>query len=143
MQQKKKNIKAGEELKSLNEQISETVAELKYRSETDAEILPFTGNKAEIVSSENLLQQIGNKKEIKVEEKDFNEFFAPLVKIKKWYGEEERKQTEKFMRLKEILQINLINKKVFRLGKKDIDIYIVGLDKNNILCGIQTKSVET
>lgn len=143
VEHKKKNIKAEEKVESLNEQIVETIAGLMYMSESEAPVLLFKGTKTDFVSIEVVSQQIGKKNEVKVEEKGFDEFFAPLIKIKKWYGEEERKQTEKFIKLKEILQINLIDKKVFRIGKKDIEIYVVGLDKNNILCGIKTRSVET
>jgi Nuclease A inhibitor-like protein len=129
-------------VKMLDELIAETVAGLKYISETDAEIIPFSHSRADSVNVETLLQQIG-KTDVKIEERSFDDFFAPLIKIQKWFSEDERKQTEKFVRLKELLQENLIEKKVFRVGKIEIDIYVVGLDKENILRGIQTKAVET
>lgn len=128
---------------TLNEQIAEIIAGLIYMSEVDAKIIPFSGRQTDSVTAESLLQQIGRTSDIRIEEKDFNEFFAPLVKIQKWYGEDERKMTENFIRLKELLKENLINKKVFRLGKIEIDIYVVGLDGENFLRGIQTKAVET
>jgi hypothetical protein len=128
--------------KDLHQQISEAAAELIYMSETDAHIIAFAGHKADMVSAETLLIQIG-KKDCKIEEKDFYEFFAPLIKIQDWFGEAEQKMTEGFIKLKDLLQQNLIQKHVFRIGKKEIDIYVVGLDKNNILRGIQTKAVET
>jgi hypothetical protein len=138
MVRKKKNTKNP----TLTESIAETVAGLSYSSETDAEIIPFVGQQTDFATAEELLRQIG-KTDIKIEEKSFDEFFAPLVKIQKWFGEEERKMTEKYVRLKELLQENLIEKKVFRIGKIEIDIFVVGLDKENILRGIQTKAVET
>ena len=145
MSNRKKRKKIKENLpivKDLNQQIAETVAGLTYLSETDAEIAVFVGLKADTITAENLLTQIGNA-DHKVEEKDFDEFFEPLIKTQNWFGEDERKMTEKFVVLKDLLQQNLINKKVFRIGKIDIDIYVVGLDKDNILRGIQTKAVET
>ncbi len=129
-------------VKDLNQQITEAVAGLIYMSETDAEFISFAGQKADVVNAESLLSQIGMKG-CKVEEKGFNEFFEPLIKIQKWFGEDERKMTEKFAALKELLQQNLIQKKFFRIGKKEIDIFVVGLDKDNILRGIQTRAVET
>ena len=126
----------------LAEQIAETVAGLTYISETDAEIKPFRGSRVDFVTAETLLRQIG-KTDVKIEERSFDEFFAPLVKTQKWFGEEERKMTEKFIRLKGLLKEKLIEKKVFRIGKKEIDIFVVGLDAENVLCGIQTKAVET
>lgn len=150
MSKRKKNKKVEEitegvyvKDQDLNKLISEAVAGLTYMSETDAEILPFAGQKTDSVTKENLLHQIGKSNDLKIEEKDFSEFFEPLLKIQKWFGEDERKMTENFAKLKDLLQHNLIQKKVFRIGKKEIDIYVVGLDAENILRGIQTKAVET
>lgn len=131
------------QLQNLSEQIAEIVAGLTYTSETDAEIIPFEGQEIEDLTKASFLLQINKTNDIKIEEKSFNQFFAPLTKFQDWFGEEERKTTEKFIRLKELLQQNLIQKKVFRIGKKEIDVYVVGLDKDNFVCGIQTKAVET
>ena len=139
MPEKKKKI----QLQNLSEQIAEIVAGLNYISERDAEIIPFCGQETELLTKEVFLSQINKTEDIKVEEKIFAEFFAPLIKFQDWFGEDERKTTEKFIRLKKLLQRNLIQKKVFRIGKKEIEIYVVGLDKDNVLRGIQTKAVET
>ena len=146
MSNRKKRKKIKEILttsKDLPQLIAEAVEGLTYMSETDAEIIAFSGQITDSLTSETLLQQLGKPDDIKIEEKDFTEFFAPLIKIQDWFGEDERKMTEKFATLKQLLQQNLIGKKVFRLGKIEIDIFVVGLDKDNILRGIQTKAVET
>lgn len=143
MSRRKKNDQAKKPSKPLNEQIVEIVAGLTYLSETDAPINAFAGQSAVCVTAETLLLQIGRSTDVKIVENDFNDFFAPLIKIQKWFGEDERKMTEKFAQLKELLQTNLIGKKVFRIGKIDLDIFVVGLDSENILRGIQTKATET
>jgi hypothetical protein len=112
-------------------------------SETDAEIFPFTGSKAERVSKENLLRQIGEPKETPVEERDFDQMFERFIKIQDWYGDEEKATAEKFAALKSLLEKNLTDLKVFKVGRLDLDIYFVGLDKEGKLAGIQTKAVET
>lgn len=139
----KKNRQKPGTAESLSRQIAKAAAGLTYLSETDADITAFNGEKADAVTKENLLLQIGKANDLKVEEKGFNEFFQPLVEIKDWYGDDERKMTEKFLALKNLLQQNLIEKKVFRLGKKEIEIYVVGLDRESVLRGVQTKAVET
>lgn len=143
MPKKKKSKKIEEKVKSLDEQIAENVIGLIYMSEADAEIIPFAGQQADFVTKENLLLQIHKTGYVKIEEKDFNEFFAPLIKIKDWFGEEEQKMTERFVWLKDLLEQNLRDLKVFKIGKIEIDIYVVGLDKDNFLRGVQTKAVET
>jgi Nuclease A inhibitor-like protein len=127
----------------LTEQIKSVAAGLCYMSETDAEILPFSGSRADTVTKENLLNQIGKPADSPVEERNFIEFFARLTEIKDWFGDEEKAATAKFSALKDLLEKNLKDLKVFKVGKIQIDIYVVGLDANGNLAGIQTKAVET
>ncbi len=44
---------------------------------------------------------------------------------------------------KNLLEANLRDLRVFKIGEIQIDIYVVGLDVENNLTGIQTKAVET
>ncbi|MBX7173674.1 MAG: nuclease A inhibitor family protein [Pyrinomonadaceae bacterium] len=143
MSRRKKKVALEEQANTLNEQIAETVAGLVYMSESDAPIIAFAGQQADSVTSETVLLQIGKSNDLKIEVNGFDDFFAPLIKMQKWFGEDERKMTEKFVQLKELLKTNLIQKKVLRIGKKEIDIFVVGLDSENILRGIQTKATET
>ncbi len=139
---RKKDDKKLRESDGLVRQIELAVRGLTYQSETDAAIKVFSGQKADSVSLENVLSQIGSM-DSKIEEKEFNAFFEPLIKSRDWFGDDERKKMENYIVLKNLLQINLIEKKVFRIGKIKIDIFVLGLDKDNTLCGIQTKAVET
>jgi hypothetical protein len=128
---------------NLSEQIKNAAAGLWYISETDAEIFPFTGSKADSVSKENLLSQIDKPPEAPVEERGFDEMFARFIKIQDWFGDEEKATAEKFAALKSLLEKNLTNLKVFKVGRIELDIYFVGLDKEGNLAGIRTKAVET
>jgi hypothetical protein len=142
MPKKKKSIKP-EPNKTLAEQIGKVSEGLYYISETDAEISPFTGTKADAVTKENLLSQTANKPDAPVEERDFESFFTRLTKIQDWFGDEEKQTAAKFARLKELLESNLQNLKVFKVGRIEIDVYIVGLDAESRLAGVKTKAVET
>ena len=127
----------------LAKQIKKAVANLYYISETDAEILPFTGEQAEVITKEEILSQTKNAADVPVEVRDFAEFFARLTKIQDWFGDEEKETTQKFARLKELLEKNLRDLKVFKLGKIQLDVYVVGLDAESKLIGIKTEAVET
>lgn len=127
----------------LPEQIKRVAAGLWYISETDAEIFPFTGSKADAVTKENLLAQIGKPPDTPIEERGFDEMFARLVKVEDWFGDQEKATTEKYAALKSLLEKNLTALKVFKVGQIEVDIYFVGLDAQNNLSGIQTKAVET
>jgi len=128
---------------NLSEQIKAAAEGLWYISETDAEIFPFTGSKADAVTKENLLAQIGKPTDTPVEERGFDEMFARFITIQDWFGDEEKATAEKFATLKSLLENNLREMKVFKVGRIDLDIYFVGLDKERNLAGFQTKAVET
>jgi Nuclease A inhibitor-like protein len=142
MPKKKKLIKSEPDEK-LTERIKKAAEGLYYISETDAEIFPFEGTKTNAVTKENLLSQTANKPDAPVEERDFEGFFTRLTKIQDWFGDEEKQTAERFARLKELLEKNLKDLKVFKVGRIEIDIYVVGLDAQGNLAGIKTKAVET
>lgn len=128
---------------SLSEEIKTAAGGLWYMSETDAGIFPFTGSKAAEVSKEILLQQIGKAAGVTIEERDFDQMFERFIKIEDWYGDEEKATAAKFAALKSLLEKNLSDLKVFKVGDVERDIYFVGLDAEGNLAGIQTKAVET
>jgi len=129
--------------KSLPERIKSIVKNLYYTSETDAEIEPFVGQKTVSVDRESLIEQIGAATDSKVEERNFEDFFSRLTENQDWFGNEEKQTALKFSKLKELLQNELNDLKVFRIGETELDIYVVGLDSNSVLTGIKTKAVET
>lgn len=139
----KKKITKSQADESLAKQIRKIAEGLYYISETDAEIFPFTGTKTDAVTKENLLRQTENKPDAPVEERDFSTFFTRLTRVEDWFGDEEKHSAAKFARLKELLESNLKDLKVFKVGRIEIDIYMVGLDAENRLTGIKTKAVET
>ena len=127
----------------LSQQIKRAAEGLWYISETDAEIFPFTGSKSDSITKENLLEQIGKPPDTPVEERDFNQMFERFIKIQDWFGDEEKATAAKFAALKNLLEKNLTDVKVFKVGRIELDIYFVGLDKEGNLAGFQTKAVET
>ncbi len=136
-----KNNNSGED--KLKEQIKEISEGLYFMSETDAEILPFSGKQAQAVTKEEILSQTESATDAPVEERDFTEFFARLAEIQDWFGDEEKATARKFAELKNLLESNLRDLKVFKIGKIQLDVYAVGLDAENNLLGIKTKAVET
>ena len=130
-------------LQSLVSDIENASKDLFYTSETEAKILLFVGSQADAVTKENLLIQTKNESNPKVEEKDFTDFFDQLTKIQDWFGNEEKEIAAKYSGLSDLLKNNLKDLKVFKVGKINLDIYVVGLDTEGVLTGVQTKAVET
>lgn len=127
----------------ITEQVKTAAAHLNYMSETDAEILPFIGKQAEAVTIDEIRNQTQTAPDAAIEEKDFTEFFARPTTVQDWFGNEEEITAKKFADLKNLLEANLRDISVFKIGKIQIDIYVVGLNGENHLMGIQTKAVET
>lgn len=126
----------------LAEQIEKATAGLYYVSETDAEIRLFVGGKSATVSKAEILAQTENA-DTPVEERNFAEFFERLTKTEDWFGEEETETARKFVELKRVLENNIRDLKVFKIGKIQLDVYVVGLDAEDRLIGVQMKAVET
>ncbi len=127
----------------LKQQIGKLCEGLYYMSETDAEITPYTGSEAEATTKEEILSQTKSAPNTPVEERDFDEFFPRLTEIQDWFGDEEKQMVRKFTGLRDLLKNNLKDLKVFKIGKIELDVYVVGLDAENRLMGIKTKAVET
>ena len=137
----RQNKDSGED--ELKKQLKKVSEGLFFISETDAEILPFFGRQAQVVTKEEILKQSENAANAPVEERDFAGFFKRLTEIQDWFGDEEKATAQKFVELRDLLQRNLRDLKVFKIGKIQIDVYVVGLDAENNLLGIKTKAVET
>ena len=140
MRRKKTKMILPEE-NSFSDQIKTIVKDVYYISESDSEIFPFVGKEATSVSADELLRQLGRTDA--VEERDFEDFFKRLTTMQEWFGDEETATANKFLELKEMLLKNLKDVKVFKVGKIQVDIYIVGLNAESLIAGVWTKAVET
>lgn len=95
------------------------------------------------LTSEKVLQQTKHPENTSVEVVPFEDFCRQLTAEQDWYGEEEKNLVAKFNILVKTLRNNLINLQVYRLGKIEIDVYIVGKTPTDNLAGVATKVVET
>lgn len=142
----------------LKDEIKDTAEGLYYISETDAPVTVFEGGKADRVSAEVLLRETKSKKNAEegttddtnknteaenIQEISPDEFFANLTRIREGAGEREIEYAKRFQRLKELLENDLEDVKVFKVGESRLDVYIVGLDGEGKLTGVQTQATET
>ncbi len=116
---------------------------LIYISETDAPLLAFAGGHTNDNTAQTILQQTGHEAETPVEEVDFRAFFARLTAINDWYDDARKASAKKFLDLQKLLEENLSELKVFKVGRIQLDIFVVGIDKDGCLTGVTTKAVET
>jgi Nuclease A inhibitor-like protein len=131
------------EKKDLKILVDKAIEGLFYVSETDSPFYFFQFGECKTVNPKIIRECLNLDNSISVEERSFDEFFSRLVHEKDWFGEREKSIAAKFSTLKLLLKKNLTEVKVFRIGRIQIDIYVAGLDLENRLTGIKTKSVET
>ena len=111
--------------------IGDLIKGLVYTSETEA---PF-----EVFVELEAAEFYGDleKENRPIDEVSCDKFFARLVKTQDRHGDKEKEMARKFLRLKEFLDSNLNHPRVFRVGRVQIDIYVVGLAKNGKLIGVK------
>ena len=127
----------------LRERIAAACEGLVYTSETDAAVEPFAGAETDAVTAEILLAQIGAGTDASVAESSFEDFFDRSSAEKEWFGAAETARAKKFLELYKLLEENLNDRKVFRVGTTRTQIYAVGIDSDGRLTGVQTNAVET
>jgi hypothetical protein len=114
-------------------------------SESEAPFEPFYWEAVDkgTIDPKSLLQKTGHPQNTPVEVVDLDCFFQVATAEQEWHSPEERQTVKKLNELVETLKHNLSEIKVYRVGKRNIDIYIVGKMSGGDYAGVSTKVVET
>jgi len=123
--------------------ISRACEGLVYMSETDAPVTAVDLGAADSIDGEIILQRAGLKAGTEINEVEVKTFFARLTAIKEWQTDSQTARAKKFLALGKVLEKSLRSLKVYRFGKVQIDILIVGLDDEGRILGVRTNAVET
>jgi hypothetical protein len=116
---------------------------LVYISETDSPVQVFTADKVAALTADTMRAVAHAPAAVRVEERDLQEFFTRLTDAQPWHDEQERVQRKKFLELQHILEEDLHDLKVFKVGEIRLTVYAVGLDGNNNVIGVSMHAVET
>jgi Nuclease A inhibitor-like protein len=71
------------------------------------------------------------------------DLFEPVLTIKDWYEQTELDLVDRYTNLLDLINTNLTEVEVFRVGEVEIDIYIIGKTPTGNIVGLKTRSVET
>lgn len=77
-----------------------------------------------------------------VEERPETDFWRVAV-MEDWYGEDEKKRTEQFQRVKQFVESQLTDRQLFRVGQVEIELYLLGKTPDSKRAGLKTKVIET
>ena len=128
---------------SLQAKLENACAGLIFVSETDSDVTPVFGNVPLSKSAADVLMAIGVSPTKQVRSVRFENFFSRLTTKKVWFGEEQLMNAERFIALKRLLQKELSDLKVFRVGKIRLTIFVVGFDREGKIAGVKMDAVET
>lgn len=131
---------------SLEVQIQAIIPELLYPSESD-ERLDYVScylKQEEPLIVSQIKDWLMVTPSVYVEEETEDWFWEPVTTEQDWYGDEEKSRTAKFQQLKAVLDANLSDRQVFRVGDTEVDVYLLGrLPDGSGRAGIKTKVIET
>lgn len=78
-----------------------------------------------------------------VEEVELADFFDPLCREESWYGRLEKTTVRSYRALLSAIKAHLTGPRVFRVGVKNVTIYIVGKIGTEDWIGVKTTALET
>ena len=117
---------------------------LTYQSESNAPWKAFAWLNAQGEPTAEAVRQRGrHKPDAPVAEQSVDEFFAPLVGEKDWYGDEERAAAAKYRALLDAVKRYLKSPKVVRVGRRKVAVYVAGTASEGGWAGLKTTAVET
>lgn len=116
---------------------------LVYISETDRSISPVleaAGGETTLTEfvSRNLPVGSGS-----IKEKPSSLFFDRLTVDRDWHSADDKKMVRRFRRLESLLMDNLAEVTMFRAGRVQIEIFVLGRDDERNIAGVRTSAVET
>jgi hypothetical protein len=112
---------------------------LVYISEIDSAVTAFLSRPA----SSSFPEEIDIRPDETVREVDFGSFFDRLTMPKDWHGEPEAVRTKKFLDLRKLIEENLIEPKVFKIGDTHVRFVAAGLATDGRTVGISMRALET
>jgi hypothetical protein len=123
--------------------IADACRGLNYVSETDAAVEPVALGPARESTEAGFRKAAALPPDAKVESVPAETFFAPVTMPRPWHTAMQKKNAEGFAALRCLLEAELEDLRVYRVGRVRIDIYEVGVDDGGEWTGVRTKAVET
>ncbi len=129
----------------LFETLGQATSGLLFPSESDAALTPyrFPGTKGAEPTPEALLSVEHLPSDTPVETITVADLFDPFQHAAEGASKEDQVEAERYHALVELLTRELKSLRVYRVGKVDIDVYVLGQDASGDWLGLKTHVVET
>jgi hypothetical protein len=118
---------------------------LRFMSESEAPLNTFLWKSEDkpSLNPETILKKTGHSQDTPVEVVNLDSFFEVATTEQEWHDPEECETVKRFQNLVETLKQHLGDLQVYRVGQRNIDVYIVGETTTGDYVGLSTKVVET
>jgi hypothetical protein len=118
---------------------------LLFPSESDSPLTPYTWTAQGVAppSPEALREALGRPPETRVEIEEAEDFFEGLTEPRRGATAEEKAEAARFRALARLLEQQLTDLRVYRVGEVDVDIYLLGHHPSGAWLGLRTHAVET
>ena len=123
--------------------LEQAVDGLLFPSESDAPLHVFVWDDPVPFSPQALLATTGYDSTTPIKAIDLNRFFRPVITKREWHGDEEQERTRRFRELRDLLNAELDDIKVYKIGTAAVDVYVVGRAGDGNYYGLTTTVVET
>lgn len=130
------------EATTLLQSIQDAAQGLLFPSESDFPIEPFSYGDQEPTPAA-LLEQRGLSADTPVEQAALGDFFAGLIEASEDASETDKASAERFRALMNVLETNVDDVRMYRLGKVDIEVVVLGRHASGTWLGVRTNVVET
>jgi len=126
--------------KEIADRLSQLSKDLLFPSESEYPLEPFTWESATL-TPETILERSHKPADTTIESITLEDFFAPVVTDEDWFEDEDREIAQHFRDLQSAIA-KLENVHVFKVGKIEIDVYLVGAIGPDLV-GLKTTVIET
>jgi hypothetical protein len=126
--------------KEITDRLSTLYKDLLFPSESEYPLEPFTWESATLIP-ETILTRSHKPSATPIESITLEDFFAPVVTDEDWFEDEDRAIAKRYRDMQGLIS-KLENAKVFKVGKIEIDVYIVGAIGPDLI-GLKTTVIET
>ncbi|HEX3558834.1 MAG TPA: nuclease A inhibitor family protein [Pyrinomonadaceae bacterium] len=127
----------------LIEELEEATRGLSFMSESDYPLEVFRWEGVASLTPEFLRGLTGHDPAAPVEALSAAEFFRAAASEPEWKGGAELAAARRFQALLRLLEENLSDLKVFRVGVVNMPVYVLGRGPSGGLIGLSTRVVET
>ena len=116
---------------------------LLFHSESDAPLQPYRWAGDTAPSRKGLLKAEGRGADEVVEKETLHELFDPVTEEQSFWSDDDRAEAGRYKAVVRLLEEALREIRVYRVGKVDVDVYVVGKHGSGEWVGVKTHVVET